>query len=175
MRCALLMAAMLAARPLGAQGLQGVSEGEPVRVATLDAGPRLYGVFVRVRNDTLYVRRDGETVGVPTSQVRGIEVRRERTALEGMGHGMTIGAPIGLLAGYGLALGLEGGGWDCIDRCGENRILTAALGAAVGAGVGMLFGAELPGTRWERITPRPNVAVRPVPGGGVALGLDLKL
>ncbi|HKP74640.1 MAG TPA: hypothetical protein VJT67_03820 [Longimicrobiaceae bacterium] len=174
-RCALLAAAVLAARPLGAQGLEGASAGEPVRVEMHGAPTRLSGVLLRVSDDSLYVRQDGATMAVPLSQVRSIEVRRPRSAGEGVGRGITIGVPIGLLAGYAVALGFEGGAWDCMQSCGGNRITVAAVGGAIGLGVGMLFGAEMPGSRWEPVSARPGVAAGPAPGGGVALRLNLKL
>jgi len=174
-RQAVLLAALLAAKPLGAQTLAGVVPGDTVRV--LGADPQVRGVFVAVRDDSVFVRNYSHTVGVPVSRIERIDVRRKRSILEGIARGVAIGAPAGLVTGYVFGRVSEGGPDGCADDCGLVTNIMSAAGLVAGAGLGFIFGAAVPGKRWDQVSMRPAVtaAAGPALGGGVALGVNVKL
>jgi len=167
-RCALLTAVVLAARPLGAQALVGVTSSDTVRVVGHGAERELRGVFVAIRDDSVIVRRYSTTFGYPVSQVDRIDVLRRRSVLAGTGRGVAVGAPIGLASGFLLGSALAGPREDY-----PIPAMLGAAGLAAGTGLGVIFGAAMPGRRWEQVSMRPSVAVGPARGGGVALGLSL--
>jgi hypothetical protein len=171
---ATLMAAVLAAlaaAPLGAQA-RVPAVGDRVRI-TSPAGGRLKGELVAVRRDTLFVRLDpaAGATAVPLSQVDRIEVRRQRTGMEGLGVGLLYGVPIGLGSGYLLGRLAEGSHDRCGDDCGLMTGLGALGGLVAGTVLGTVFGIAMPGGRWE---PARRTAAAPT-GGGVALSIAIRL
>ena len=97
-----VLLATLAWTPLRAQGWAVPAVGERVRIAWPVVAPKpLRGELVAVRGDTLVVRRDVslQLLEVPLSEVDWVEVRRPRSQLEGLGHGLLVGVP----AGFGAA------------------------------------------------------------------------
>ncbi|HKP74642.1 MAG TPA: hypothetical protein VJT67_03830 [Longimicrobiaceae bacterium] len=174
-RWAVLLAALLAAKPLGAQTLPGVVPGDTVRVIGVD--PQVRGVFVAVRDDSVFVRNYSHTVGVPLERIERVDVRRKRPILEGIARGVAIGAPAGLATGYVFGRASEGGRDSCADDCGLITSIMSVAGLVAGTGLGLIFGAAVPGKRWEQVSMRPAVtaAAGPAVGGGVALGINVKL
>jgi hypothetical protein len=131
------------------------------------------GVFVAIRDDSVFVRNYSHTVGVPVSRIERIDVRRKRSILEGIGRGVAIGAPLGLVTGYAFGRAAEGGPHGCGDDCGLVSTIMAATGLAAGTGLGFIFGAAMPGKRWEQVSARPAVAAGLARGAGLALSLSL--
>ena len=169
-RCALLTAVVLIVRPLGAQALVGVTTSDTVRVVGHGAVRELRGVFVAIRDDSVFVRRYSATFGYPVSRVDRIDVLRRRSVLAGIGRGVAIGAPVGLASGFLLGSALAGPREDF-----PIPVMLGAAGLAAGTGLGVIFGGAIPGKRWEQVSMRPSMAVGPARGGGVALGLNLRL
>ena len=169
-RAAMMAVAMvMLAAPLRAQE-RTPAVGDRVRI-TSPAGGRLKGELVAVRGDTLLVRPDpaSRVIAVPPSQVDRIEVRRQRTGMEGLGVGLLHAVPIGFVGGYALGKIAEGG--HCADECGLLPAVSAATGLVLGTVVGTVFGIAMPGGRWEP-AQRPTAAVT---RDGVALSIGIRL
>jgi hypothetical protein len=170
---ATLMAAVLAALAAGPLGAQArvPAVGDRVRI-TSPAGGRLKGELVAVRSDTLFVRPDpaAGVTAVPLSQVDRIEVRRQRTGMEGLGMGLLYGVPAGLGGGYLLGRLAEGSHDRCGDDCGLMTRLGALGGLVAGTVLGTVFGIAMPGGRWE--PARRTATAMP---GGVAVAIGVRL
>lgn len=172
-RLALVGVALLAPGRAAAQ-LAGLQIGDTVRVVAPSVGRGIRGALAAVRNDTMYLRLYGRTTAVPMSQVESIEVRRKRSVLAGLGRGVAFGAPIGLASGYVFGRALEGGPDTCADDCGLVSSILAVGGLGAGTVFGALFGATMPGSRWDPVYRNASVGIGPAPAGGVALSLNLK-
>ena len=160
--------AACAAGPLAAQERRVARVGDQVRVTSGAVPGTVRGELVLVANDSLYVRPDWfHTVGVPLAEVDWIEVQHRRSWVDGVLHGVIIGAPVGVAGGYLLAAVGEIGPDRCNDDCGILPVVGAVNGLLIGTVVGALVGGVAPGGRWKP-------AARPG-SGGVALSLGVKL
>lgn len=148
------------------------SIGDTVRVRA--PGQEIRGVLAAVRDDTLFVRRDGLTVPVPLAQVERMDVRRPRPRGDRLLRGVLYGAPIGLGSGVLLGWLAEEKDGSCGDWCGLYPAVGGVVGLALGTVLGGVTGVAAPGRRWERVGARPVVAVAPA-RGGVALSLTAPL
>jgi hypothetical protein len=176
LRYAVLAAGLLAARPLAAQALAGAAMGDTVRVFSSGVEQPQRGVLTAVRNDSVFVRRYGTTFGFATSQIERIDVLRKRSVLAGNVRGVGYGAPNGLVTRNVFGRAMEGGPDDCGDDCGLISAMLSVTGLAAGAGLGFIFGAAMPGKRWDQVSAaHPSVAAVPARDGGVALGVTMKL
>jgi len=164
---AVVMVALAA--PLRAQE-RTPAVGDRVRI-TSPAGGRMKGELVAVRGDTLLVRPDpaSQVIAVPPSQVDRIEVRRQRTGMEGLGVGLLYAVPVGFVGGYALGKISEGG--HCGDECGLLPAVSAATGLVIGTVVGTVFGIAMPGGRWEPAR-RPAATIT---RDGVAVSIGIRL
>ncbi|HVG44219.1 MAG TPA: hypothetical protein VM890_05790, partial [Longimicrobium sp.] len=158
--------------PLGAQERAAPTVGDRVRIASPAMAGTLMGDLVAVRGDTLFVRRDlaVNPVAVPLSQVDWMEVRRPRSRLAGLGHGLLYGVPTGLAGGYLLGTLAQGSPDDCADDCGLLPGLGALAGLVTGTVLGGIIGVTTPGGRWVSAPRRPAAGA-----GGVALSIDIKV
>ena len=171
-RAAMMAVVLVAlAPPLRAQE-RTPAVGDRVRI-TSPAGGRLKGELTAVRGDTLLVRPDpaSQVVAVPLSQVNRIEVRRQRTGMEGLGVGLLHAVPTGFVGGYALGSLAEGHHDRCGDDCGFLPAFGAAAGLVIGTVVGTVFGIAMPGGRWEPAR-RPTAAITT---DGVAVSIGIRL
>lgn len=137
---------------------------------------RFIGTLLGRRDDDVVIRLDSpETeLAVPVKAVERIESSR------GMGACTVEGASIGIVAGFagGFALGLVAcSGGDCES---DGRILVSTLlggiGAAAGAAIGAITGAQMSCEHWH------TVPIKDLPYGeglpredGIRLGLALPM
>jgi hypothetical protein len=161
----------LAAAPLAAQERTAPVVGERVRISGPALSPRKWrGELVEVRGDTLVVLREPtmRRVEVPPSAVRRLEVRRPRSRIEGLGHGLLLGVSIGAATGVAAGLVADGDG-GCYDWC-FAPVVYGIAGAAAGTVLGAIVGVAMPGEKWVAV---PRAA--PATAGGVAVSVGVKL
>lgn len=140
------------------------------------------GTFVNLTADSLAYRSalTNEIKAVPIDRLTSFDRRRSRNAGEGAVRGLKWGAPIGGV--FGLAVGGACAAqddewwWRGWDGCSAGEVvLLSVVMAGVGGGIGALFGAALPGERWEPVSLqalRLGVASK---DGGVAWSVSLAL
>jgi hypothetical protein len=107
----------------------------------------------------------------PLELYRGLRRRTVEGALIG---GLVLGPPLAYLGVVGTALG--GIGCDP-GECPENStyFVMGALFAAVGVGIGALFGAAIETDDWRAVRPqRVRAYVGPGPRGGVSASISLR-
>jgi hypothetical protein len=159
-RFGLVLAALLAPGRMAAQTPGGAVVGDTVRIGAPTLGPGIRGELVAVRGDTLFVDRHGATLAVPMSRVERVDVRRRRSVLGSVAHGVSWGAPLGFAAGFLLGVAAEGGGDpDCADDCHQLPVVGAASGLAMGIVLGGVIGAAAPSGRWVQVYSRRRVAL----------------
>lgn len=173
-----LLAGAVLALALTATTARAQDAGERVRVST--GSERFGGMLVELQADSLVLSDNGARRAVPLSDVRRLEVRRERTrgqaALSNGVKGLLGGAVLGALVG--VAANAADDECDADDDCwdiisGEEVVgILTVFGASVGAGGGIVLGLVNPGTRWER-ADAPRITVAPRQDGGVAVGASL--
>jgi hypothetical protein len=123
--------------------------GTPLRVSA--RGLVLTGELVRWDADSLVVRPHH---AVALSEVLQVERKVPRSRSGGAARGALWGAGVGAVVGTLVLLVDEGcgGGSGCWIRSKEGEVLMgAALFGGLGAGVGALTGAAVPGKRWEPV------------------------
>jgi hypothetical protein len=126
--------------------IHGLAEGDRVRITTEADSLRFEGRFAGLRDDVLFLKRDGDTLRFQLGSVRLLErgIRRSFDRKEGL-KGAVIGAAAGAaFAVYGLgecALGEAGVGGGCHGQsAGESVLFVTAL-----TGGGALLGGALGG------------------------------
>ena len=145
---------------LSAQTVSSIEAGDRVRIESEEVS----GEFTvpAVQADTLSIPRGAGLVKVRISQLRGLEVLRRRSALQGAGRGFLIGGGIGAAAGAVI-------GYYTYEECetdvplgcllaaesrGEEAMFGAVLLGMLGGLGGLLVGSESPGGRWEEVSLR---------------------
>jgi hypothetical protein len=142
--------ALAVVRPLTAQFPTDVAVGSRVRVVLPDTlrqnwGPRvqwLQGGVAGISNDTLYLRVHGtpSTLAIPRSSIRRLDRSR---GVASPGESAIRGALFGAFWLGVLSLTGEGS-----DAAWDDDL---AAKAAIGAGIGFVFGAIFPSERWRRV------------------------
>ena len=146
-------------RPPGADPLP---TGQRVRFVSAALGGRtLTGNLLAIDDETLLVKLAGraEPLRLRRASVERFEVSRGRRS--GAGKGALVGG-LSLLVVGALAHNLCGFNPDCEGPpppTSEDTVTRLASSAAVGAGIGALFGSAFGGERWERVPL--SVAVAP--------------
>lgn len=90
-------------------------------------GVHTRGRLLRVSNEGLALKVDGQERMIPVSDLRRVEKR------DSVANGVIIGALPGALLGARMA------GLSCSPRCGEERPQAALIFGAIGAGLGALI------------------------------------
>ena len=125
--------------------------GTPLRVSA--RGLELTGELVRWDADSLVVRPHH---AVALSEVLHVERKVSRSRSGGAARGALWGAGVGAVVGALVLLmdeGCEGSGcWEV------NLPMGAAIFGGLGASVGVLIGAALPGSRWEPVPLEPRIS-----------------
>jgi hypothetical protein len=177
-----MVLALAAAAPSAARAQ--VHSGDLVRV--WPAGQqRQEGVVVAAEADSLRLAVfRSDTMALAWTEVRRIDVAggREPTG-QAMRRGLVRGAMYGAVAGavIGFAFGDSfcqeqptlvpgsSGSGEARSCGGGGRMIGAGVGAvslgAIGGGLGVVYGAWNPRTRWKRSRAQPEVAVGAAPGG----------
>lgn len=157
-----------------------IAPGTKVRAKATGAGPGwIEGDLVRVTSDTVVIRDPtvGDSARLAASSLTRFEVSRGRGSgtLRGGLLGFRIGAGAGVL--LGMAALAESCSGFCPAEVGPSEILAAAaIVGSVGAGIGALIGSASRIERWQRIRPwRTSVRLGPIGGGGVRIGIALRL
>ncbi|HKG91555.1 MAG TPA: hypothetical protein VKA84_06685 [Gemmatimonadaceae bacterium] len=145
-RLTLLTLAAGLASDLGAQSAN-VAVGARVRVQAEYPYGQVVGRVERADRQVLRVVQDRTTAGlvVPVRYIHSLEVRRQRSRVQGMQHGAVKGAVVGL--GAGLLLG----------ALTDNLGTMAAVGLGAGVAGGAAYGMRRPGLTWERVDVLPPV------------------
>lgn len=169
------------------QDLAGVSVGARVRVSARGIPDRTTATVVSMSADTLHLAagRTRYPVALPLRSLRGVDVSVGPGALwPAMAKGAGIGALVGGAGAFALVTVLDGVMPDCLvcifepteeDRqrwARENDRLRwkyTAIGAAAGAVLGAMRGANHRGDRWQRVSLPLHVAVEPRGSRGLAL------
>jgi hypothetical protein len=168
---AIILLALLTPSGAGAQ-LPELEPGTRVRVqAPRFISGEVEGTIVAHLRDSLRIkRRFGQPVTVPLAYLTHVQVSGGRSRLLGAERGSMWGAAAGLAIGAIAALAPE----VCTESCGhepvDHFIYTPLAGAAVGAGVGALLGAE----KWRTVPLPTPVTIEPGWRGGIVIALRLR-
>ncbi len=141
------------------------------------AGPLEATVVTRARDTVTLTRHRGAPIPVPLAAITAAEVSRGRTHRDGAVTGLAWGASVGLAVGLLSAVTYDArsdacGAEPCENDFSPGEVVAGSFlaGAALGAGIGAIKGAE----HWEHLTiPVTYVAVRPS-GAGLALELAVR-
>lgn len=173
MRALLLLALLLVPLPALAQEGPQITPGKRVRIASSVFEGVGHVSAVDDQALTVLVENQAVPLTVPHASVQRVEVRRQNTtgegALKGFRWGATFGAGLWVLS---LAL-ID---YDLQDP--DSPESTSRTEAAVGfplvyGSIGAVWGALRPGGRWVRASVPARVAVGPVSGGGMAVGMGV--
>jgi len=142
-------------------GVAPLPAGQRIRVVSRELSKSLTGNLLAIDDETLLVKLAGraELVSLRRSSVERFEVSRGRRS--GAGKGALIGGLSFFVAGA-LLYNRCGFNPDCEGPpppTSEDTVTRLASSAAVGAGIGALFGSAFGGERWERVPL--SVAVAP--------------
>lgn len=153
MRHKMLLAALTFSVPCvsRAQVSVPVSEGERVRIETMDSNRAVVGTVDRLSADSLFVTDDKERAhAIATSSISSAEVSLGKGLREDhMVFGAVLGA--GVVSVFLVAQG------------SPLLPVQAILYVPVGALVGAIGGAMTPGEHWERVEVRKNVRLGLIP------------
>ena len=171
--CALAIAGL--APCVAAQDTSVVAPGDPVRVSMSWHGlPRQTAwYFIGFRGDSLVLwnEKQGASVAVvPISAVMRFEVNHgDQPPRSQVKAGAIVGAGIGLATGIASAIlyPCDSNTYLCNDT---NLIVAFTAGGAI---FGAVVGAFNPAPPYKKVDLRPRMAVTPLPGGRVGLGLQL--
>ena len=138
-----------------------VPPGSRVRVMTPTLVTPLIANFLEQRGDSLVFIEDGRGRGLWSFAISQIQ-RLEITAGEAGRNKKPIAKGAAIGAGVGLALGvLFAAVAEPSDSTKEySRILTGAVGAVAGAGVGAYFGSRVKTERWVNVPLGRQFSVR---------------
>ena len=156
-----------------AQEAAALPLGVRVRIST--ANGEVVGTLARLRDDTVGVVPEGETLqlAVPLAELDALEVSRGR--FRRTGRGAVIGLGTGLTLGVVTAVALCGD-----DRCessgGEWTGVAVGLlglgGAVTGLGLGALIGSFIRQEKWREVSITwIQAGVMPLPRGRLGLSL----
>lgn len=150
-----------------------VPPGSRVRVKTPSLVAPLVANFLEQRGDTLVFIEDGRGRGLWSFSIGQIE-RLEMTAGEADRNKAPIAKGAAIGAGVGLVLGVIFA--SVADPSDESRkyspLLTGALGAAVGGGIGAYFGSRVKTERWVDVPLNRRLSLR---AGGTSLAISVPL
>lgn len=148
-----------------AQSDAAVAPGARVRLTWSEGerSRRAIGELVAEDDGVLLLRpdRSPDTLRVPRSTLRSVEVSRGTAVMRGVGRGVLIGGALGAVVGLALGEDCSDNEFLCFDRS-DTALLGGLVGAAAGAGVGALIGSH---ERWQSATLAPRLTVVPARGG----------
>ena len=186
-----MLAGVIAAGPLAAQGTDSLVLGQRIRVTPRAAHADAYvGELVGLEAGRLTVRRDSmRTESLAPGEIRRLELSR------GMGTGARTGSRIGAAAGFvaGLVAGfgtrprgspcrshasflgiIPDLDLRCVGTIAKDVGWVALLGiggGGAGAGLGALIGLPFHAERWKRV-PLDHIRLQVVPqAGGLSVSL----
>ncbi len=175
--CVVAVAAAVSLEAASSALAQQPAIGERVRVKALSEGLgrpiEIVGTLEQRASAYLIVRPPGAAPArIAWDDVWRFQVSRGRHS--NSGKGAMIGLGIG--GALGLALGISLTGDDFFDvGAGDVALISLQMGA-MGAGIGALIGMASKSERWETVPPHAwRIQVAPDPGGGVALGVRVRL
>jgi hypothetical protein len=149
----------------GRTQLAELQPGGRVRVQAPEVvAGRLEATIIARSHDTVTLTTPrGAPIPVPLAAITAAEVSRGRTRRDGAVKGLAWGTGIGLAMGLLGAIGYDAGSDACGAEPCENDLSPGELvaasfitGAALGAGIGAIVGAE----HWDRLTIPAHVTVR---------------
>ena len=160
-----LFAAAFVFAPLATTNAQTLSAGTRVRVKSPSLVAPITGNYQGMRRDTLVLIEDDVSAKVwnfTTSSIETLEVsdgmrRGNRKHMVRWGTWGTLG---GAGIGWLLAATLEAGG-----DAEYNDAASAAVGAVLGAGLGVAYGYRIVEERWNSVPIPGRVGVLPMRGG----------
>jgi hypothetical protein len=179
--------ALAAAAPSAAR-----AQAQPGDMVRVWAGQgRQEGIVVATAADSLRLAvARSDTVALAWTEVRRIDVSdgsepRSEAMRHGLVHGLAYGAAVGAVAGFifgdsfcqvepTLAPGSSDSGES--RSCGAmGRVIGAGVGVvgggAIGGGLGLMYGAWAPRTRWKRAQPEVGMGAAP---GGMVVQVSLR-
>ena len=161
-----------------AQIPQDMSAGTRVRVFVADPGLVFVGTLLATRADTMSLRADprADTVHVALARITRVDVSRGMVTRGSKGR--RIGALVGAFAGAAIVIA-KCHAETCQPEETDYTFPAALLGAAAGAGAGLIIGSVLysgSAERWEEV-PRAgwHVSVACPGAGRVGLAASLSL
>lgn len=157
----------------GPEAAGQLAQGDRVRVRAAEPAPgRFTGIVARTTTDWLTLRVDGAQVVVPVGAINRVDLSVGHSTTGYMGLGGAIGGVAGLLAGILIVADDDDcGATECFATIGlEFQLLFGLpmIGAALGAGVGLVAGTIWPREQWTRVGPGPAA-------GGFGLGVTVQL
>lgn len=155
---------------------QQLRVGDRIRVkTTIAGGAQLIGTYYSADGDNLVLHtNDAGRYTIPWDDVSRLELSRGKQSNAGKGAliGLGVGAGLGLASGLALAADQD----DFFDVNAGNVVAGTIGSAALGAGVGALVGMLSKSERWENVS-RSNWQIQVTPDfeGGVTVGVNLRL
>jgi|SRR5687768_10881460 len=164
LHCALLLA-LLAFVPQARAVAQALTPGTRVRVRSAQVVAPIIGSYQGMRRDTVVVIEDGTAGQVWSFTSANIDRLEMSAGMKGgnrqpMTRWALIGAGGGAVAGWLVATLLEGSG-----DSQYNDLLSATVGAGVGAIAGAAYGYRVLEEHWTAVPVPRRVGFAPVRGG----------
>lgn len=168
-----IVTASLPAATLSAQQV-GIAPGSRVRVSTPSLVAPLIANFLEQRGDTLVFIEDGSGRGVwpiPLSQIQRLETTGGESARSSTAvmRGAAIGGLSGFVAGALFAASVK----PSDSGKTYDRLLTGAVGAAVGIGIGAFIGSRVKSERWVNVALPGRLTFAPDLKGGFRIGISI--
>jgi len=159
------MAAAFLFAPIASASAQTLAPGTRIRVKAPSVIAPITGSFQGLRRDTLVVIEDDVAARLwnfTTATIERLEVSggMQRGNRKQMVRWGSYGALGGAGAGWLLAATLEAGG-----DAQYNDAMSAAVGAVIGAGLGVAYGYRKVEERWSSVPIPGRVGVLPTRGG----------
>lgn len=136
--------------PLGAQILDQLPPGAPVRIWTDEIRGQQVTLVGRHRGSSNFVTTTGDTLIIADDVLRGLEIQRGRYTARGAGIGAVVGGLLGGLIGGAIGNAAVSGCTEFL--CELDAIGYAAGGFLGGAVVGAALGAAGASPRWQPVS-----------------------
>jgi uncharacterized membrane protein YeaQ/YmgE (transglycosylase-associated protein family) len=157
--------------PCGSTLAQSLAPGTRVRVKSSQVVAPVVGSIQGMRRDTVVVIEDGATAQVWTFTSSAIDRLEVSAGMKGGNRGPTtrwalIGAGAGAAVGWLTAVVLESS-----SSSQYNDVLSGAIGAAIGGGLGAAYGYRITEEHWTSVPIPRRVGIMPT-RTGVRLGFS---
>jgi hypothetical protein len=161
----LMLAALFVFAPGANAGAQALTPGTRVRVKSSEVVAPVIGSYQGMRRDTVIVIEDGAGAKVWTFAAPAVDRLEVSAGVKGGNRGPTLhwallGAAVGAGAGILTAAILERN-----SASNYNEVLSGAVGAAIGGGLGAVYGYRQLEERWSAVSIPRRVGFLPSRGG----------